>query len=491
MKKQAAILAIAGLIAFPGCSSDGDDANPVVNAVASPVPNPIVSRAEGGLDQVPGGLRYDVAQYGYREQEYFFAGEAKTFPPSVLPPAPYRSRMIVWTPVDPARFNGTTIVEWAHVSDFGQFELTVELNLLSPLLEGAGYAFVLVSAEEDPERYGALEHPGDAYSFDIFSQALQAIKYPSGNAPLGELVSRFVIATGFQPSIDKWFPVGAPDPASFTTPLGIYGPLNAYLANGADQEARLADAFLIDAAAPAAEPPEYRVPTLHHLDESAIRRTPAPDSANHVTWEVIGAAHVDRWAGDHVRVPSSTPRAKLTRAEEEERRDRSDNFGQVPDAGGAVCSPGPTTGSQFPRRFTLNSALVGLQQWLETGIRPPAAPRAQRVGHIPESPSEKLSRDLDGNAIGGLRSPLIDVPIASYDGEGCVQAGTTVPLPVERLAVLYPNHESYVQQLLLATDEAVNNGFLLCQDAEIIMRKASASAIGGTDEFSAAPACAE
>ena len=55
--------------------------------------------------------------------------------------------MIVWTPINPSRFNGTTVVEWAEVSDFGRFELTVELNYLSPMLEQQGYAFVLVSAE--------------------------------------------------------------------------------------------------------------------------------------------------------------------------------------------------------------------------------------------------------------------------------------------------------------------------------------------------------
>ena len=102
------------------------------------------------------------------------------------------------TPIDPDDFNGTTVVEWAHVSDIGQWELTVELNYQSLMLEDEGYAFALVSAEEggvcdespkgctptslkmaDPERYGSLDHPGDAYAFDIFSQALQAIKFPN------------------------------------------------------------------------------------------------------------------------------------------------------------------------------------------------------------------------------------------------------------------------------------------------------------------------
>src|SRR5262249_54036262 len=95
------------------------------------VPNPTVTPAAGGHGEAAGGLRYDVTQFGYQEKEYYFEGTARTYPPSPLPPAPYRSRMIVWTPTDPSHFNGTTVVEWAEVSDFGRFELTVEINYQS------------------------------------------------------------------------------------------------------------------------------------------------------------------------------------------------------------------------------------------------------------------------------------------------------------------------------------------------------------------------
>jgi Alpha/beta hydrolase domain len=488
-------------------TASDDDAG----AVARRVPNPIVTAATGGHGQAVGGLREDVTQFGYQETEYLFDGTAKTYPPAVLPPAPYRSRMIVWTPINPSRFNGTTVVEWAEVSDFGQFELTVELNYEAPMLEQQGFAFVLVSAEKrgvcdtdangcvssslkavDPERYGSLEHPGDAYSFDIFSQALQAIKHPAGLAPLGKLQTHTVIVEGFQRSVDKYFPIGAPVSTSPPSPFSIYGPLNDYLANGADDDARVADAFLIDAAAPAVEPVHYRVPTLHHLDESAIRRTPTPDSPNHVTWEITGAPHADRWSGGHIDIPSSDPPAsKLTREEELARRDKLDDFGQEPDPTGAICAPGPRTGTMFPRRFTLNAAVVALRNWARTGERAPAAPRVERVGPVPDSPTKKLSRDLDGNAIGGLRSPIIQVPVATYNGEFCISAGTMTALPPERLTQLYPTHKGYVRQVLAATNEAVAKRFLVCQDAETIMRKASASTIGGPDTYTATPKCTQ
>ena len=129
----------------------------------------------------------------------------------------------------------------------------------------------------------------------------------------------------------------------------------------------------------------------------------------------------------------------------------------------------------------VKAALVALHRWIETGIPAPSAPFIERVGPEPTDASQKLSRDLDGDTIGGLRSPIVTVPVAAYDGEACIQAGTTVPLSTERLAGLYPTHETYIRRLLTATDQAVDDGFLLCADAERIMRGASASTIGGLD----------
>jgi hypothetical protein len=463
---------------------------------------PSVAPAEGGHGVAIGGMGFDVGQFGYREREFYFGGTARSYPPMNLPPQPYRSRMIVWTPKNPARFNGTTVVEWAEVSDFGRFELTVELNYQASMLMAHGYAFALVSAEQrgvcqmdvagclssslvgaDPARYGSLHHPGDAYSFDIFSQAMQALKHPTGVAPLGKLKTNFVIAEGFQRSVDKYFPLGAPKPKPGTppSPFGVYGPINDYIANGADRDARVADAFLVDAAAPANPPKRSRVPTLYHLDESAIRREPVADARNRVTWEVTGASHSDRWAGKHIHLPSpDPPKPKLSRSEEIALSDEFDNFGQVSDPTSTVCAPGPRAGNQFPRRFTLNAAVASLRRWLVRGERAPAAPRIQRVEQAPTNAAEKLKRDRDGNALGGLRLPFIQVPVAAYDGEACIEAGTSTPFTAKRLEELYPSHEAYVRKLRAATNRAVRSRYLLCEDAETIMSKASAAPIGGT-----------
>ena len=187
--------------------------------------------------------------------------------------------------------------------------------------------------------------------------------------------------------------------------------------------------------------------------------------------------------GSHPSPITADPEPKLTRAEEEARLAQLENYGQLPDDRSGICQPFPRTGTLFPKQYTINAALSALQVWIETGERAPSAPRIDRVGPPPTSASEKLARDPDGNTIGGLRSPVIEVPVSTYDGEDCIQAGTSTAYTPDRLAELYPSHKDYVQQLLTAIDKAVDDRYLRCADAETIMRGASTSPIGGADDL--------
>ena len=234
------------------------------------------------------------------------------------------------------------------------------------------------------------------------------------------------------------------------------------------------------------------MPTLYNLDESAIRRSPQADGRNTVTWEVTGAAHSDRWVSKAIQIPSPGPLpAKLSRSQELQLRDQYDNYGQDLDPSGAACAPSPHKGSEFPRLFTLDAAVQDLSTWLTQGVRAPSAPTIQRVGPVPTSPKKKLERDPDGNALGGLRLPFINVPVAAYDGEACIEAGTTIPFTPAHLQQLYPTHATYVRMMLDATNNAVAQRYLICQDAQTVMRKASESSIGGLDKYTAVPDCAK
>ncbi len=42
----------------------------------------------------------------------------------------------------------------------------------------------------DPERYGTLSHPGDSFSFDIYSQVGVAMRERDGVDPLGGMIPK-------------------------------------------------------------------------------------------------------------------------------------------------------------------------------------------------------------------------------------------------------------------------------------------------------------
>ncbi len=116
--------------------------------------------------------------------------------------------------------------------------------------------------------------------------------------------------------------------------------------------------------------------------------------------------------------------------------------------------------------------------------------QAEPLPHIRgEYPLFLTRAGLDGNAIGGIRLPLIEVPRATYVGwnaqteaegpqEICTQVGGVVPLPATRAArqaagdprpsleELYPDAAAYVRAVRAATARLVAERLLLPQDAE-------------------------
>jgi hypothetical protein len=76
------------------------------------------------------------------------------------------------------------------------------------------------------------------------------------------------------------------------------------------------------------------------------------------------------------------------------------------------------------------------------------------------------------------------VPIGKLSGEGqegsvlCGLFGTTALFDESRIAALYPDHASFVAQINVSTDAAVQKGFLLQPDGELIKQWAASSNIG-------------
>jgi hypothetical protein len=116
---------------------------------------------------------------------------------------------------------------------------------------------------------------------------------------------------------------------------------------------------------------------------------------------------------------------------------------------------------------------------VRSGVAPTHAERLEVGGNPPA-----LLRDRVGNVLGGIRTPYVDVPIATLSGYGqgasgpCSMFGSTELFDRESLARLYPDHAAYVSAVNKSVASAVANGFLLKPDGELIKAWADASSIG-------------
>src|SRR5213592_1273995 len=172
-------------------------------AAIAAVPNPIVT-GPIAAPVAPGDpthnyifftSNHDLAGHGYVEEEFFIEGSATSYAtPNQTNPGPssagtvissnnhYKTRMVVRRPADPAKFNGTVLVEWYNVTNNFDAENVWFFNWEN--IMRSGYVWVGVSAQRvgvnalkawSPSRYGTLDVTvggtvnDDSLSYDIYS----------------------------------------------------------------------------------------------------------------------------------------------------------------------------------------------------------------------------------------------------------------------------------------------------------------------------------
>src|SRR5262249_31544351 len=103
-------------------------------------------------------------------------------------------------------------------------------------------------------------------------------------------------------------------------------------------------------------------------------------------------------------------------------------------------------------------------------------------------PPPTAARDAFGNALGGVRTPFLDVPTATYVPTDtvahmttfsgfCILYGYSVPFGEDTLQSLYRNHGDYVSQVAGASKRLVRDGFWLGPDARDVRQQAVHSAV--------------
>ncbi len=429
-------------------------------------------------------LGYDLAALGYSNEEFFLAGTARSYT-SAPGEARYRTRVVVRRPLAPARFNGSVVVEWFNVS--GGLDAAPDWDFTHRHLIREGFAWVGVSAQRagieggglaamgfslkaiDAKRYGSLEHPGDAFSFDIFSQAGRAVR---DGRLLGGLEPRRVLAIGESQS--AMFLVTYVNEVDADARVFDGFLLHGRGAGGALLEGSLgADRSLEEVAelvssgrgaslSPRAERirSDARVPVLTLQSETDVFGLGSvaarqPDSDRFRLWEIAGAAHADTY----LLVASGADDGSLSPAALAKLLAPTDAmFGMKTNL---PINAGPQ------QHYMLQAALAHLDRWAGGGAPAPEAPRLA-LG----DGSSLLALDELGIARGGLRSPWVDAPTAVLSGfgqSGSIFAflfGTTRPFDPAALARLYPGGRSdFLARFQHAIDETLSRGFLLEADA--------------------------
>ena len=440
-----------------GCSAEADSAP----TVAGPITG-------GGRGYPFTSYLGDIGKLGYIEEEFFIRGNATSFKAlgelsadgkwHVEPESEreYETRLLVRRPANDDDFNGTVLVEWLNVTLGHDIEVT---GFLSDTLYEEGCVYVLATCQRigvegtgeqpqglkqwDAERYGSLNIPGDSLSFDIFTQVGAAVgpdKKFQGVDPLAGLQPELVLATGasqsagrlrsyingvhplvnvyhgFLPTIDFGLGFGFAD---FT--------LNPDDPDGARRFLR--STIREDSAAPV---------FVVNSETESLMYFPShrADSGNYCYWEVTGASH--------------SPGLNARRLNELRARD-------------GLSGMNTEYGSEVLWQPSADAALLHLIKWAQTGQQPPGAPKVQvKMGEVPE-----VVRDEHGNALGGLRLPDVEVPVATHTAailgfnSPLGLRGTTEPFDAAKLQQLYPSREDYVAKVSASARQAEQAGYIL------------------------------
>lgn len=481
------------LVGLTGCTSGNGKSSTTSSAVTATHPTPSGPAAQltaltGGSGPFMGeATPPNLQQIGYVQHEFAAAGTATayndvgsltpdgrwTFVPDTR--APYRTRVLVRAPAKASAFSGTVIVEWLNVS--GGVDADPEWTSLSEEIVRAGDAWVGVSAQRigveggpvlvsvpgvpgsqdagkglkaiDPARYGSLSHPGDGYSFDIFTQVARAVGSGAGLSGLrskrliaaGESQSAFALVTyfnGVQPLTQTFDGFFVHSRGASGLPLVAPG-------KGADIAGAITGSptiFRTDQKTPILDiQTETDVGSI--LNSYAARQ---PDSNHFRLWEVVGTAHADA----HL-IGSSA---------------------QYID-----CNVPINNG---PMHIVAKAALRALTNWLTTGTAPVTAPRIE----VTPGATPQIVRNADGIALGGIRTPPTDVPVATLSGAPgpnpstiCLLLGSTKPFSAARLAQLYPSRAKYLQLYQADVAATIKAGFALPQDRAALMAFADPSVI--------------
>jgi hypothetical protein len=497
------VLLCGALWGAPAAATGGEKAVSAVPRVEGPLPVTADSYPFGAAahQRTP----EDLKKVGYVEEEYLVSGKANVYswpkpgPAEVrTADAPYTTRILVRRPAKFSHFSGNVVTEMLNPSNL--FDLNIGWAMMNRQLVADGDVWVGITAKPisvqalknfDAKRYGSLSFanplplddprncgtvPADSsrstengLAWDIYSQVGSLLRSEKRDNPVsyanegpGARHVQHVYGFGYSQTggylynyINGIHPLdvqrggGRPVYDGYIVAVAGGNFVGAVPMNQCDPVPPTGD--------PRKQFTNVGVPVIHIMSQSDYligidaRRPDSDETADRYRhYEMAGAGH----ATPDELYYSAAP-------------------GDIEKAGRAVppmnCNEGPR--SRFPSHIFFDAALRSLDQWVRHGTPPPhAAPIEVKDG--------KAVLDQYGNVRGGLRSPYLDVPTSTWNGNStgasfCYIAGHEVPFDSARLNELYPSHGAYVRAVTEDTKTLVTGRFITPADGRGIIQEAA------------------
>src|SRR5688572_24189362 len=386
----------------------------------------------------------DMAHFGYTAHEYLVSGTANG--------QPYKTRIVIRRPSNPARFSGLVLTESMHPSgNAWMFHFTHVYTMTSghiglDVLTSTAVPFT----ELNPERYKDLQVlPGQAT--EILAQVGALMKSKQADNPLNGLPLRRMILAGTSASAAV-----------------VVNYLNGHMVYRLPDMKPIYDGFLptsTGATIRQIDVPMIQVPTMTEVmsgTATARQDGDAPGDQFRV-YEFAGMAHIDSR-----------------------------------DAAAYYPNPCKLPISRFPMAAYMSVALDHLWKWVDAGTVPPRADRFL-VDRNEAIDGSLMALDEHGNPRGGIRNPYVDVPAKAYavrnsgasppipnahpfvasrtpqaQAQLCGLAGYEVPLSAAQLKKLYKDPKSYRARVEKRLDELTKQGWSLRVYREVILADAAA-----------------
>lgn len=430
-----------------------------------------------------------LKQHGYTEEEYFFSGTANIYGMDegtkiLYQNAPYTNRMMVRRPEDPKHASGRVVIEilnatsgkdidriwvltWKQIVRNGDIYvgITSKPSSVEALKKYDSARYEILSWRNPISRklpafleryaagFGAYSPDTEAGLFwDMLDDAAKDLK--SGALRLGGIEAKYVYLAGWSQSTGYMIQY-----VNYFAYRGReHSPFDGYFAGGGVKSLLPSlNQYEIpvieqDAVMETVREPYVLIQTEsenHALGNENVKVADCDDPGHlHRTYEIPGATH-----------DCDSSMSGWYHGEEDEER-----------MGIYLTYPGTEAYSNnYPMQFVFHAAYQKLLAWAEEGKVP------ERYERIHVDMDGRNIRDRHGNARGGWRLPILDLPVCTYyrycedlmpNMSGFALYGCRHPFTKELLAELYGSLENYEKLVRENAAVAVAEGRLLSEDLE-------------------------